>query len=148
MKGLALVEIVILTIIAVILIALVLPYFLMPREQKLALEARTRSVEIRLAQINVRSRDALNNWLEAGSYERGAKHNDGWDTLGLKPLPNNAPFTYSCTPSLGICTALRLKTTSDAKAGGTITIDLDSGNVSCGVPYHALSGSNTETRCG
>lgn len=140
MKALTLVEILAIVTIVVILAALALPRFLMPREQVLAIEAQEFLNVMRLSQINVKGRGSSVSWVKARSYYYGEPLDSGWNVLGMKPLERDAPFDYVCDPERGTCMATRAGVPEDPKFGGTVTIDLDSGSFSCGAPYVVMSG--------
>ena len=147
-SGFTFVEILIVIAIVVLLAALVIPRLLMPKEQVLALEAHEFLNRMRLAQINVRDRGSSPTWLDVVSYHESETPNPNWNILGLKPLPINAPFSYRCNETLGACAATRVGAPGDSKFGGTITIDLESGNFSCSTPYAVVRGSSTDVVCG
>ncbi len=148
MKGLTLIEILIVVIIGALLTALVVPDLLIPHERRLALEARTFLMEVRLVQINFKDRLNLAAWLDVTSYEYNGKPDKGWIMLGLKPLPHNAPFSYTCKAIFGVCTATRLGTADNSKFRGTITINLNSGHFDCGAPYTVVNGNGADVMCG
>ena len=146
--GLTLVEVLIILTIVVILAALVVPRLMMPREQILAQDAQELLKTIRLSQINVRDRGSAPGWTLAKSYRTGEPPDAGWNILALKPLPEDAPFTYICESHAGTCTARRLGSSDEPKAGGMITIDLKTGTFSCETPYVVIGGKNGSVVCG
>jgi len=146
--GVTLVETLIIVTILGILAVLIIPHLAKPREQLLAEEAQELLRILRLSQINVRARSGRSAWTPARSYRMGEPFNEGWNVLAMKPLPDDAPFDYACHPDLGTCRARRLSTPLGPKAGGVITIDLESGTFSCEAPYAVIGDTHGSAVCG
>ena len=153
MKGVTLIEGLIILALISILAALVIPHWMMPPERRLAREAQTFLETIRQSQIHLKKAVGAKTWRSASSQDEHRPHGSiqeapGWVALGFASLSEDAPFSYECQSHFGTCTAKRLGDPNGPKFGGTITVDLKSGVFSCGEPYQVMSGQGIKTRCG
>lgn len=158
-KGFTLIEVLIVIVILAVLAALVLPRMIAQPERALTAEAFNYLGVIRRAQENMSApNNAYVTVLSAGAG--GGAGDPGWVSLGLGPLPASTSFQYACTTgpldtaravgsavgTAGTCTATRLNVNpvGNARAGGTITIDLSDGLlITCGAPYTGTPAAKT-----